>query len=358
MRNSFYRALSVAAGVAAALLALEGVLQLFSTPGVPPVPHAAQDAFDAPVVVTKQMEEGIALSRFTTAGARLTGNRPIPGAPVVLLLGDSYVVAREVEDEATMGGQLERLARSEELSINVRQYGWRGASAAQYLDAAGEMLRRWNPSQVVIVLDEGDLGVDALNRKFPRMAIGDDDHVSVVHSPDQRSNIDLATAAGGQQRSGSALVGLIRARWQRILSRAPPSVQRWGRADIETRGPEPDAASLAAVPRATVKALVSSFGSELAIIYVADVRVATGHTREKGETELLHECARLGVRCSSTRDAMLAARSRGIIARGFPTTTLGVGHLNPAGHKLMAQEIWKLIGTGPVPAATPRMAAR
>ena len=40
---------------------------------------------------------------------------------------------------------------------------------------------------------------------------------------------------------------------------------------------------------------------------------------------------------------MLEARSRGSVVRGFPTTTLGVGHLNAAGHRLVAMEAWALL---------------
>lgn len=354
MSNRLERPVAVISGILAATLALEGILRVFATPGPTPVPHAARDAFDAPVVVTRQMEEGIASARFTIAGARLTGNAPIPHAPVIVLLGDSYVVAREVQDEETMGSRIEDRARSEKIGLNVRQYGWRGASAAQYLDVAREVLRRWSPSQVVVVLDEGDLGADALNRKFPRMAIGADDEVTLIHSPDGPG----AARTGILAPQRSALGGLIRVRWQRILGRAPRLVQRWGGAELESRGPTPDSASLAAVPRATVKALARAFGPDLAIVYAADVRVNFGHARENGETALLRACANLKARCASTRDAMLAARARGVIVRGFPTTTLGVGHLNSAGHELIAREIWKLVRPALVPGAAPQMAAR
>ena len=53
---------------------------------------------------------------------------------------------------------------------------------------------------------------------------------------------------------------------------------------------------------------------------------------------------------------MLAARDRGDIARGFATTTLGVGHLNATGHRLVAEAIAALVAADLRPA--PRLARR
>ena len=83
-----------------------------------------------------------------------------------------------------MGAWVERLARNDLQPVNVRQYGWRGASPPQYLLAAHDVLARWNPTQVVIVLDGDDLGADPLNRRFPRMRILADDSVEIVTDPE------------------------------------------------------------------------------------------------------------------------------------------------------------------------------
>ena len=69
-----------------------------------------------------------------------------------MILGDSYVVAQAVADQETMGSRLERLARAEGDLINVRQYGWIGASPARYLTVARAVRERWAPRNVFIVL--------------------------------------------------------------------------------------------------------------------------------------------------------------------------------------------------------------
>ena len=335
MNRSLKGAPSLGLGVIAALMALEVGLARIVTAGLPPVPSASRDAFDAPSIVTRQIEEGIAAASFSTSGARLTGNQPIHGAPVIVVLGDSYVVAREVRDEQTMGAWIEKLARASDVDVNVRQYGWRGASAPQYLTVAKEVIQRWNPAQVVVVLSEDDLGADPLNRNFPRMTIGKGDEVRTVPAPPSTSD-----DSGSIFLRRSALVALLRARWQRVLERAPASIQRITSAQLETRGPAPESHVVEAVPRATVKSLWKAFGSTLTIVYAADVRVNFGHEMEGGERRLLAACDRLRVRCVSARAAMLAARQRGIVARGFSTTTLGVGHLNAAGHEIIARSVW------------------
>src|SRR5437016_3273996 len=110
------------------MLVAEGVLRLFVTAGLPPLPAVVADTVDEPAIVSRQIEEGIATATFSPGGARLTGIAQLPGARNVVIVGNSYVVAREVSDSNTMGAQLEQIARAHGVRLNVRQYGWRGAS--------------------------------------------------------------------------------------------------------------------------------------------------------------------------------------------------------------------------------------
>src|SRR5205085_1259816 len=134
-------------------------------------------------VETRQIDEGIATAHFSTAGARLTGGSPLADAATAVVLGDSYVVAREVRDEATMGARLERMARADGVPLNVRQYGWRGAAPAQYLDAASDVLARWNPAVVMIALSTDDFDERALAGSFPRLRIDAAGDAQVVRDP-------------------------------------------------------------------------------------------------------------------------------------------------------------------------------
>jgi hypothetical protein len=336
MMSPLLRGVATFFGVFTALVVLELGLRRLATPDLPPFARPALDAFDAPVVTTRQLEEGIAEANFSAAGARLTGNPPLSGAPLIVVLGDSHVVAREIGDGETMGAWIERLARRERYFVNVRQYGWRGASPPQYLLVAGDVRERWQPVQVIVILDGDDLGADPLNRRFPRMRIGQDDSVEIVHSP--HSKPDTAISGGR-----FTLAMLARIRWRRVLERAPKNLRPLLNTPVEHRGPSPTPEMIAAVPRAGVKALAKAYGPGLLIVYTADVRVKGGERVDEGEERLLAACAQHGVRCVSMRETMLAARRAGHVVRGFPTTTLGVGHLNAKGHELVGRAIWSAV---------------
>ncbi|MDP9177822.1 MAG: hypothetical protein M3O61_09095 [Gemmatimonadota bacterium] len=336
MTSPLFRGAATLSGVVAALIVLELGLRPLATPDLPPFARPAVDALDAPVVSTRQLEEGIAEANFSAAGARLTGNPTLSGAPLIVVLGDSHVVAREISDGETMGAWIERLARRERYFVNVRQYGWRGASPPRYLLVAGEVRDRWRPAQIVVILDGDDLGADPLNRRFPRMRIGHDDAVELVHSPD--ANPD--TAISGQRFT---VAMLARIRWRRVLERAPKNLRAFLNAPVEHRGPAPTPEMIAAVPRAAVKALAKAYGPGLLIVYTADVRVRGGERADPGEERLVAACAQHQVRCVSMRETMLASRRAGHVVRGFQTTTLGVGHLNSKGHELVGRAIWSAV---------------
>jgi hypothetical protein len=336
MTSPLFRGAATLCGVVAGLTLFELGLRPLATPDLPPVARPAADDLDSPVITTRQLEEGIAESSFSSAGARLTGNPTMEGAPVVVVLGDSHVVAREINDRATMGAWVERLARRDNYFLNVRQYGWRGASPPQYLMVARDVLQRWSPVQIVVILDGDDLGADPLNRRFPRMRIGNDDAVEIVHGPDSAAD---STAS----RHRFTLATLSRIRWQRVIERAPKNLRPFVNAPVEARGPAPTPAMIEAVPRAAVKALAKAYGPGLLVVYTADVRVTGGERADEGEERLLAACLEQHIRCVSMRQTMLAARRKGHVVRGFPTTTLGVGHLNAKGHELVGRAIWKEI---------------
>jgi hypothetical protein len=324
------------AGAVAALWLLEVGLRPIASADLPPIARPSADTLGSPVITSRQLEEGIAESHFSSAGARLTGNSTVAGGPTIVILGDSHVMAREIGDGQTMGAWIERLARSSSYFVNVRQYGWRGASPPQYLLVARDVLDRWNPTQVVVVLDGDDLGADPLNRRFPRMTIGANDSVEIVQDPK-----DVSAAAPVHHRF--TLATLFRIRWRQVIERSPKSVRYWLNAPLEQRGPAPDAQMISAVPRAEVKALARAFGPRLFVVYTADVRAIGGEKIDPGEQRLLDACVEQRVRCMSMRPLMLSARRNGLVVRGFSTTTLGVGHLNAAGHELVGRAVWAAI---------------
>lgn len=328
-----------ALGVVAGLAVLELVLHPLASQLRPPPPVViACDSIDSPAVATRQTEEGVALARYSRCGARLTGNPFVSSGAPLVLLGDSYVAAREVDDDETMGARLEAIARDSDRPLAVRQYGWPGASPARYLMVANDVLNRWRPERVVIAVNDDDLGLNTTEGPPPRLKLLPAGHVVV-----DTSSRGWSASPGAPPTF--ALLGLMEHRWTMIANRSPWIIRRLS-------GP-PDAplsllgeAVLADVPEAVVRALSDAYGRRLLIVYLADVRVVGGTAMTQKEELLLAACARHRVHCASTRSDMLAARSAGRAVRGSVTTTLGIGHLNPDGHDVVARLIWRELQRG------------
>lgn len=341
-RTQILTALTTAAGVAAALGALELGLRFFASPAYIPRPRIVADSLGLPVVARQQLEEGVGTAHYSVAGARHTGNPPVGRDVTVVILGDSFVMAREVADRETMGGQLERTARASGLPLDVRQYGWSGASPAQYLSVARDVLTRWHPRRVIIALSENDLDVRAMTQEWPRIRVDARDDALVVGPP-------MDTITVGPYRS--SLWMLTERRWATLRQRGPswartrPAGQTAGSVAEALRDtlPPPDTSEVVALPSAVVRALAKSYGKNLTLVYMAEIGLAGGFDPTPVEARFIAACTRAEVSCVSTRSEMLRARRRGVIAHGASTRQIGYGHLNPSGHGVIAAVIWKAL---------------
>jgi hypothetical protein len=320
-------------GLCIGLAALEAIVRPFASVQPPPLPDIAHDVPAGPLIESRQLDEGVATSHFTHGGSRWTGRTPAPDEPTIVIIGDSYVVAREVADDETMGAWIERFARADGRPLMVRQYGWRAARPAQYVHVASQVARRWSPSRVVVILADNDF--------------------------DSRALVDTIEAAPrpGGVLALSSLAVLARHRTILLERRARYSLDRWRRrfgfqttaqpTSSEDPLPPPSAVSAVSAEAPTgieanvVAALSRAFGPTLAIVYVANTRVADD--ADPNERRLATACASRGVPYVSTRPSMRALEKRGIISRGFSTTTPGNGHLNVEGHEMIGRLIWSLI---------------
>ena len=319
---------------------MEAGLELFASAQGPPTPHVEADSLFGDTVVRRQLEEGASVARFSAAGARLTGNASIPRAPTVVVLGDSYVVAAAVADEHTMGSYLERNARAAGMSLNVRQYGWSGASPSRYLLEADAVIRRWKPTDIVIALSDNDLDGNALYEASPRLRVLRSGDLEILPAPPD-------PPPGPARRS--VLGALLAERTWKLQWRhaRAAAVASHAVADDNSNAADTavlaDSVQLAMLPRAVVHALAAKFGPRLALVYLAQVGVDNDASQTAIEGRLLDACQKEHTRCVTTRPAMVEARRGGIIAHGFFNTTPGNGHLNAAGHALVGEEIWTLL---------------
>lgn len=341
-RRSRGRYLRVALGVVAALVVLEAGLRLISSAGTinwlgAPI---SADA-DSPVTEIRQYHEGVATARFSAAFSRLTGNPFLAGAETGVLVGDSYLMALQVPDEETIGSRIERMARAQGTPLNVRQYGKANALATAYVAMAPEIMQRWDPTWVVVVINANDLLLGAL-KGWPPSRLRADTTLEATAPldpplPDRRGwKASLVTSLHRLLLSSSLAYELYY-RLKLVLPKADPEPAPPGSVVDSAAA---DSARL--IPRATVRSLRRAFGDRLLIAYLAYARTASS-APDSMEARVLAACWQERVDCVSTKGAMQEARERTRrLPYGFANTAPdGRGHLNALGHAVVADVVWR-----------------
>lgn len=353
------RTLETVLGIVVALLACELALRPFAavlaTLDVPSKDYRPSNDLSAPSLESRQYLEGFAVSHFTADGARLTGQQWLGAAPVGLILGDSYVEAAQVDDLATPGAVFERLSRSQGKPFNIRQYGWPGAGIPTYLAIADRMQSEWHPSWVTIILNRNDLGAEGLESgRYYHMKIQSDESYQLTEIERTATKLEpllgrVGLTAYDLRRSmeASTLAFLSVERFQLIASNSgahqptPAKSAEEIQSEAAKKRTEDEVAT-----RVSIHALKAAYGDHLLIIYVPNIDLAANNEPDEGESELLEACSEMRVTCSSMREAMLDERDNNHrLARGFSNTTLGEGHLNEDGHRLVGSEIWRLVSS-------------
>jgi lysophospholipase L1-like esterase len=319
-------------GVAAAIVVCElGVRAFFGEVHTPRM------------ITIRQYAEGMSTAHYVRSDPqkdynwRLTGNAPIAGAPEVLIVGDSYIIARQVSDDATMGALIERRSRAEGRPINVRQYGIPGGSAPAYAAAARVLLARWNPAWVIVVLPSNDLTDQPLySGSYWRMRLGPGDSVETYPVP--QPQVKPPTVFGKiltRLRNRSMLVNLLVLRWKDLHPPPPPPHPRASPIDENER--------VAKVPHASVSLLARGYGDRLLILHLPEISRRSSRRISPAEVRLEEACLKAGIPYVSARDVLIRARDRFVLSRGFWNTTPGDGHLNETGHRLVAGALWQLL---------------
>ena len=292
-----------------------------------------------PIREIRQYTEGIAVSHFAadgfgTYGCRLTGNPVVPGAPTVLVLGDSHVVQEAVRDRQTFGAVIEHLSRSQAKPVNVKQYGWYDAAAPTYIANAPDLLRAVNPQTVVVLLNPTDFTREALDEGwYWLMKIHPDYSIDLV-------DIRLPEPHGrmAQIRDFVGRSHLMLALRRRSVLLFPGDSQ----APARPAGPYPRQAEVPMIARASIKGLKAAYGNLLMVGYLPFCKEVCPPEPDSYETMMLDACRVEEVHCFSTRPAMsadLATNHR--ILRGFHNTDPGTNHLNADGIEVAATVIWQ-----------------
>ena len=282
----------------------------------------------------RNFREGVATAHFSANGLRLTGNPQIAGASTVLIVGDSHVEAFQVPDQETMGSALERRLRSEGKQWNALQYGWSGADGPDYVYSAPLLLKKFPTQHIFLIMNDGDFR--SVAGEEARMVERDGVLTAEPLTPGMPQG--RAPSYGGRLARKMKESGLIYGAALRFQMDLKPEF-------TEHKASAQDGAVPAAPdPKNTmeliVRGLQQSYGDKLSILYTPSQPFSADAPVETPESLLLAECAEKKMACRSLRERMvneLVLNHK--LVRGFSDTQPGVGHLNPGGHELVADEI-------------------
>jgi hypothetical protein len=268
------------------------------------------------VTVRHRLAEGWGVSHWRDDETRA---RPAPAAnaPRVLVVGDSFTEALQVDDDEVFTGRLRRVD-----AINV---GRSSHSAADYAAFAGEYLSRFHPSWTVVEVGPPDFAEDAFNASKTHF----DSHLNVVIVPPRFGRVSGALKVW---RDRSALLDNAIARWQlyRAAAKMPPLFRA---ADAETSSAAPRRQPDETWPVADEMRLIRrAYGERVTFLFIPPLEAPSAV-----ESQFLAACAADRSSCVDFRTTFAAFRARGAAPFGFPNSRFGVGHLNAGGHAAVAQ---------------------
>lgn len=292
------------------------------------------DRRNSDVRTVRFYDEGIATTHFTPSRARLTGAHDVPGAPYIVVLGDSFVEALQVNDSQTMGSEVIRQAQKQGLAVNVRQYGWSGASPPKYALEAPAIQQLWSPSMVVVVANTDDFTPEALNTHWTQTVI---QNGRATTQPQQTASPASVRYKVWKLSAHSALLETV---IRRFALDVMPTLPRFELGKDQLGAISAARQDNGELTATMVKLLKDAYGDRLFLLYAADVGLSA-HGPDPEELELLHQCAIQSVRCASSRQALEQARDDlKYIGRGFSNTSPGTGHYNSDGHRALGEIIW------------------
>ncbi len=321
------RVLAVALGVALALATLEVAIRHIywlpndHDPVFGTIPHAG-----ATVVYGL---EGHGRSRWNEYGIR-RASLPEPGSRPLLVVGDSFTEAFNVDDDLVYTQRLEALLAADGAAIPVLNAGHSGMSPADYVELAPRLRELFAPRWTIVELNAKDLaedGFDPGRTHFERDA-GGALHVVRVEVPLSRAHafLDLVRSAS------SALVNYGIVRVKEFASATEPPLFRAG-----SSAPPP--ATAAPRPIADVLELLErSYDGRVTLVFLPDFDPrAPDQVNSEGERVFAAECASRGWSCTNLRDAFAEFAARWESPYGFPNSQWNSGHMNASGHAALAR---------------------
>jgi hypothetical protein len=280
--------------------------------------------------VVQRLNEGWGVSHWRADDTRAHAAVPV-NAPRVLVAGDSFTEAQQVDDDEVFTG---RLSNADALNIGRASH-----SVADYIAFAPEYRSRYHPAWTVIEVAPDDFGSDAFNSSKTHF----DADLHVVVLPPHFGAMSARLMA---IRRRSDVIDYGIARWQiyRAAAKMPPLFRA---GDDEMRPAARPAAPPPVWPvKAEIDLLRRAWNDRVTFLFLPRFDA----TPESIEQAFMSTCRDERLSCVNLRDAFEEFRRRGDAPVGFPNSRFGEGHLNRRGHAaaaaLLQSEIERLRALG------------
>jgi hypothetical protein len=254
----------------------------------------------------------------------------------LLLLGDSFTEARQVDDDQTFGAQLEaRLSRQLRREVWIGNAGQSALEASDYLYYLPAYEQKLHPELFLIAFSPWDFKLNEKNQLAGLLSRFDP-----AAPPGQRVRTQTPAGPGSIPRSLRAVLG--------YSSLARYAFLRWRPAREELRQHE-DARSEPHPRVATVDQMVSYFQAlvarsrtPIAVTYINFYSPVEPNDHHVEEERIREAATRLSIPFIPTSAAFREDWARtGRLVNGFQwsKTGPGTGHLNPRGHQIVARAL-------------------
>lgn len=282
-------------------------------------------------------KEGYAITHINSLGMR---NAEITAKPDqedrILVLGDSFTEAFQVSDESTFCNLVAKLWPAKNgRSVNVINGGKSGASPAHYIYLADFYNRTVQPDYVVVQLNEEDFCLDIFDSQKRLFLQANGGSFTIVENSTAGSSNPLTQKFAAFDWLTQITTLRIGAEKLQELFKEKPSIRIAENNYCKLTTDHESAVDW------TVSSLKNSYGKQTIILYLPTIDYS-GVTSKSSEIEQLLEkySAKYNVKYINMRTAFSQhyLKSRQPV-HGFFNTIPGLGHLNNAGHNLVAMTL-------------------
>jgi hypothetical protein len=293
-------------------------------------------------------KEGRGVSHWTSHGLR---GREVPdlGAGSILILGNSYTEALQVDDDEAYPALVASRLRALGVQTPVLNAGRSGTSAADYAAYAARNRRLFRPRWTVIQLTLADLDAGAWDTEVSHFAYDADGRLVARPRPEAARGRVRAALSPLVNRAMLLVYGQFRLQEFRDAAAAQPPLFRAGSVPAPTVAASPSASAYPV--EAEVDLLAGAYEGRVTFLLVPpldfhDPRVVTSVVEERVEAH----CRRAALSCVSLRPGYPALVASGLSPFGFDNSRFNEGHLNERGHRLaadaLAAELERLLARG------------